>query len=163
MVVNISLFDKYTTFIDDEDSDLSKFTWTAVIPGKHVYAMRITTNTYLHREILRRKVGRNLIKGERTDHINGNSLDNTRSNLRISNASTNTANSNKYMKDISSSMYKGVAWDRDVNKWRASITKDRHLRYIGIYYNEIEAAKAYDRKAIELFGEYARLNFPREE
>lgn len=91
------------------------------------------------------------------DHINGNPLDNRRCNLRICTQSENSAN--KKMYNNKSSVYKGVSWYKTYNKWRCSIGFKRQLIFIGYYDNEEDAAKAYDEKAKELFGEYALLNF----
>lgn len=57
------------------------------------------------------------------------------------------------------SKYKGVSFAKDRNKWRATITKDRKRFHIGYFDNEYESALAYDKKALSLFGEYAKTNF----
>ena len=105
---------------------------------------------YIHRLIKRAK------EGETIDHINGNKLDNRRSNLRRITMSNNIANSNKRVTNTSG--YKGVHKFRD--KWQAQITKDYKSIHIGYFEDLVQAAKAYDKKAFELFGNYARFNFP---
>jgi hypothetical protein len=62
------------------------------------------------------------------------------------------ANSRK--RNNASSKYKGVSWDDSRKQWRASIPI-----FLGRFDSEIEAAKAYDKKAKELYGEFALLNF----
>lgn len=88
------------------------------------------------------------------DHINGNKLDNRKSNLRICTDAENARNSSK-----KSGNFKGVQWRSDKHKFRARIMDNGKEIFIGYFTNEIEAAKAYDTKAKELFGEFARLNF----
>jgi hypothetical protein len=58
------------------------------------------------------------------------------------------------------SKYKGVYWEKRYRKWCAAIWFEGRNHYLGSFDVEIEAAKAYDRKAVELFGEFAYLNFP---
>jgi hypothetical protein len=58
------------------------------------------------------------------------------------------------------SRYKGVRLSRHRGKWRAEIMKDRRTLYLGMFASEEDAARAYDRKALELHGPAARLNFP---
>ena len=65
-----------------------------------------------------------------------------------------------------SSQYRGVCWDKQRNKWRATIRKPsfvdpKRLKItIGMFDNEVDAAKSYDTKAKELYGALAKLNFP---
>lgn len=91
------------------------------------------------------------------DHRNGNKLDNTRANLRPATPSQNQANRGPTKH---SSRFKGVSYRPAQNKWTAQIMFQRKLIYLGFYANEEDAARAYDAKAIELFGEFARTNFP---
>lgn len=98
-------------------------------------------------------------KEMQVDHINGNRLDCRKSNLRIC---TNQQNQWNRRPEGGSSKYKGVWLFKKVKKWTAKIYLNNKNVYIGIFKTEIEAAKAYDKKAKELFGEFARLNFPNE-
>ena len=93
----------------------------------------------------------------RPDHVNGNGLDNRESNLRPATRSQNAMNQPKR---LGTSRFKGVSWHRKSGKWLCQIVKDRKIYVLGYFTDEIEAACAYDRKAVELFGEFARLNFP---
>jgi len=90
------------------------------------------------------------------DHINGNSLDNRKQNLRKSNYTSNNKNAKK-RKDYKDSKYKGVR--RCDKRWMARIQCNKVRIVIGYYDTEIEAAKGYDKKAKELHGEFAWLNF----
>jgi hypothetical protein len=60
----------------------------------------------------------------------------------------------------SASRYKGVYWFRGTRKWVASIRRNKKTYHIGYFKNEIDAARAYDERAMELHGEFACLNFP---
>lgn len=96
-------------------------------------------------------------KGIMIDHINGDTLDNRKSNLRVADSSGNKANSKKQVG--TSSIYKGVSFAKRSKLWYASIKFDGRSRNLGYFKDEIEAAKAYDRAARELFGEFAKPNF----
>lgn len=94
-------------------------------------------------------------KNEVVDHINHDTLDNRRCNLRVC---TNQQNSmNQRPQAGKSSKYKGVS---KTIKYQASISYNGKSIHLGVFDDEIEAAKAYDVKAKELFGEFAYLNFP---
>jgi len=67
------------------------------------------------------------------------------------------ANKSKY-KSGRTSKYKGVCWHKQHCRWYAQIQKDHKNVYLGLYSDPVEAAKAYDRAAIGLFGEYAATN-----
>lgn len=91
------------------------------------------------------------------DHINGNTLDNRRANLRVC---TNAENIRNSRINTGSSRFKGVYYDKAKARWKAQIGYDNQRFHIGFYATEEEAAIAYDLKANELFGQYAHLNFP---
>ncbi len=93
----------------------------------------------------------------RTDHANGNGLDNRQCNLRAATARQNAFNSRKPV-GAKVSRFKGLARTKG-GRWAACI-RDGKMRHLGMFDCEIEAAQAYDRAAIELHGEFARLNFP---
>lgn len=106
-----------------------------------------------------------IILGMCSDHKNGDRLDNRKCNLRLATQQQNMANTKKIIRNndyhINSSKYKGVMKRSDyVSKWRARIRFNGKLIHLGNFDNEIKAAIAYDKKAIELFGEFACVNFP---
>lgn len=90
------------------------------------------------------------------DHIDGNRKNNAINNLRFCTNSQNQMNSVK--KPHTSSQFKGVSLHTSTNLWIASVTKQGKRYHLGLFTDEIEAAKAYNKKAIELFGEFANLN-----
>jgi len=89
------------------------------------------------------------------DHINHNTLDNRRCNLRVCTQNQNRYNLN--LRKNNQSGYKGVSFKH--NHWEVQLKKDKKYIYGGSFKDKIEAAKAYDKKAKELFGEFAKLNF----
>ena len=91
------------------------------------------------------------------DHKNRNSLNNHLSNLRWCTRKENNQNMSK--RKNTSSVYKGVYFDKALNKWRAQIKHNDQRIHLGCYTDEADAGRAYDRKANELFREFANLNF----
>lgn len=95
------------------------------------------------------------------DHINHNGLDNRKANLRPATKSQNTINKPYKKKKGAHSKYRGVTWQKSINKWQAQIRAKGNPRVIGYFEDEIEAAKAYDAAAKKHHGEFAVLNFPK--
>lgn len=149
--------------LDEEDKDLM---------DKHLYLLinkkRLNQRVYLqtvwhvkgkryqstiHRIVLSRMMGRELLKGEYVDHIDMNGLNNKRDNLRIATQGLNNANT-KLRKDNTLGI-KGV-W-RWQNKYRAGITVNGNRIDLGVFSTADEARAAYCRAAKEYFGEFARF------
>lgn len=93
---------------------------------------------------------------DKVDHINGNTLDNRRENLRFVSQSQNMINAG--LRSTNKSGYKGVCFVTREKKWLATIWKDGKQKYLGFHNKAEDAAKAYNEAAISLHGEYARLN-----
>ncbi len=152
-VKRIPLGDGLYAYVDAADYDwLSQWTWSSV----NGYAARNEKGklVYMHRQIVQAP------PGKMVDHANHNKLDNTRANLRPCLHHENQRNQRK--KRGSLSRYKGVGYSKDRRKWYAQIKMMGKDIWLGYHATEIEAARAYDRKAVELFGEFANLNFPEE-
>jgi hypothetical protein len=132
--------------------DLSKYRWCASCMNGRAYAVRRTEKgrtVYMHRQIMHAP------KGSIVDHIDHNILNNRRCNLRVCTPEQNYANAGPRG---GSSGFVGV-W-RHRKKWVAGIHwQGKHL-HLGTFDDPVEAAKARDRKAYELHGPYAYLNFP---
>lgn len=151
MAKHIQLTHGKAALVDDEDyEELSRHAWNYSTPQG--YAARkgfLGKKTYMHRQIIEAPAGVDV------DHINGDKLDNRRSNLRLATRAQNMYNTTPRQ---GSSSFKGVCWDKQHNKWKAYIQISRKLIHLGLFTDEIEAARAYNRAAIEHLGEYARLN-----
>jgi len=91
------------------------------------------------------------------DHINRNTFDNRKSNLRKCTPQQNNFNKGKQSNNTSG--YKGVYSSPDKKKWMASIKKGAIIKRMGPFFDKEEAAKAYDIEAVKLFGEFAVTNF----
>lgn len=103
---------------------------------------------FMHREIASPP------KGFVIDHINGNGLDNRRSNLRIATCAENTHNQRLSIR--STSGVKGVTWHRTLSKWQAQITFGRTKKCLGVH-DTIEGAQlAYAMASKELHGDFGR-------
>ena len=90
------------------------------------------------------------------DHIDGNKTNNHHANLRYATHSENGGNMKK--RSDASSIYKGVAWDRGANKWRAQITYARKNNFLEVFTSEREAAESYNAAAVVFYKEFAKLN-----
>lgn len=145
MTKEIKLTKNKVALIDDEDFEfLNQFKWYF----NTGYAMRRNKK----QTILMHRVINNTPDGMETDHINRKKLDNRRINLRSCTNQQNQMNSSKMIN--TTSKYKGVCWHINNKKWQVNIQN----KYLGYFKSELEAAKAYDKAAKELFGEFARLN-----
>lgn len=148
--------------VDDADFiRINKHTWTAQKRATGDYhAARYSGDTYvyMHHEVLE------LPHNEYVDHKDGNGLNNQRYNLRKANKQQNAWNSKK--KVNCRSKYKGVSIctskSSGLVKWRATIQDPvtKRSKHLGVTDTEEEAALLYDRAALTLFGEFARINFP---
>lgn len=166
-MIEIQITKGKVAIVDDCDGYLKTLKWHAVESHGVWYAYKkvIDKQTPMHHFIIERVLGRELNPSEEVDHVNRNGLDNRRSNLRLATKSQQKRNSSKcrfYLGRPPTSKYKGVTRDwKNKNKiWRAQITFDKRVYNLGRFSSEIDAARAYDRKAREVFGEYAKLNFP---
>lgn len=111
-----------------------------------------------NKTIIMHRLIMNTPTGMDTDHKNHNTLNNQRYNLRVCTRFQNMWN--RLPEKGGTSKYKGVCWHKGHKKWVAQIIlKNKHL-HLGDFIDEVEAAKTYDCKAVELHGEFARINFP---
>ncbi len=144
------------TIVDDEDYEkLAQHKWYATFLKSGYYAMRTAGKngkrkaTYMAREIL------NAPKGFHTDHINHNTLDNRKRNLRLATVRQNQGNRRI---QNNRSGYKGVVWVPGVDKWSPRIRIMGKRVYLGLFKDVKDAALVYNQKAREVFGKYAYLN-----
>lgn len=150
---------KYFAQVDDEDyEELNKYNWSAYKNGNTLYALRLETLNGKSKSILLHRTILGLInEKDFCDHKDRNGLNNQKINLRKCTRSENQKNSKSRVN--CSSKYLGVDWDKSRNKWRSQITINHKNKWLGRFYNEIDAAKAYDEAAKFHHKEFANLNF----
>lgn len=164
----IPLSQGYFAQVDDEDFDfLNQWTWRAAVTKRVVYVKRdvfdketkTSTAIYMHRLLM--SPDTKMV----VDHVDHNGLNNQKINLRICTQTENKQNRRPNKLQHRTSIYKGVCY-----AYRKVISRGKEYYYyawqariqnktLGIFKTEVEAALAYDNKAIELFGEFANLNF----
>lgn len=159
----IKLTQGKVALVDNEDYEfLNQYNWKAKKTRTDIYYADTNigqengkqTSLLIHRLILQKELEKN--PKLEVDHINHNGLDNQKHNLRLVTRSQNQMN-NRHRKN-NSSEYRGVSFHKKSNKWQARICLNKTKIHLGLYDNEIDAADAYNKAAIELFKEYGYLN-----
>lgn len=157
--VTLSLIRGEQCLIDRADFQrLSQFRWRLF---RKTYAIaNIKRNgawdtVFMHRLVL----GLQPHDGIHADHINGNGLDNRRSNLRVATVAQNSANRRK---TSGVSRFKGVCFSKNPLRHKSPWLAKLCGKCIGWFPSEEEAARAYDREALKRFGQFAKLNFPQQ-
>jgi hypothetical protein len=157
-MAEVLLSNGMAALIDDADLHLiDGLTWCAANTktknSDRWYAMAWNKgrggSVYMHRLVMGAE------KGQYVDHIDGNSLNNYRANLRFCTLAQNNGNARWA---TGSSGFRGVHATRS-GKWSARIAvMSREIR-LGTFKRPEDAAMAYDKAALEYFGEFATLNF----
>lgn len=140
------------TVVDDEDYEelnMSKWFYNSGYAGRHIRKEKLYT-VFIHSLLM------NPPEGYLVDHINGDTLDNRRTNLRFCTKSENAHNRKASIGGTSK--YKGVTWRKDWGKWVAQIKVAGKKLSLGGYSKEEEAALAYNEAALKYFGEFSKLN-----
>jgi HNH endonuclease len=160
MSKNIQITRGQIAIVDDEDYEwLNQWKWSAswieATKSFRVVRTQKGKTIYMHRLIM------DAPSEYDVDHINHNSLDNRKTNLRLATTSQNMQNGS--IKKGNTSGYKGVSWNNRYKIFYAQIAYGGKNRYIGRFDDPVQAAKAYDKKAREIFGVFANVNFEESE
>ena len=147
---------KYALVDDDNYEWINQWKWCAAKWGNSYYAIRALRENgkqetvYMHRVILRAQ------HKHHCDHIDGDGLNNTVSNLRLCSRAENYINRRKYISNTSG--YKGVSWYKPDSKWLARIGVGGKRIFLGYYDDKVDAARAYNDAAKNYHGKFAHLN-----
>lgn len=146
--------------VDDADFErISAFKWRAAWDPKaqSFYAVRSLPRIngkrpteYMARAVVAASAA------DTVDHRDHDTLNNTRPNLRATTHCNNLKNRQK--RTVATSIYKGVHWHKAAKKWQAKIRSDNKEIYLGLYAEEVDAARAYDMASERLHGEYGLRN-----
>jgi len=158
MIVKVS---DYETIIDDADfENFLKITWNVrkheIAKGRiyfqgHIWVDGKRKTTTLHRYLMR-CTNRD---GKYVDHIDGNTLNNSKSNLRVCTNAENCRNQKR--KSNNTSGYKGVSYHKLTGKWQAQIRANGKVFYLGVHLTPELAYEVYC-KAVPLYhGEFGRI------
>jgi len=157
LVCHIGLTQGLFATVDAADYErLRAYKWHALRRKGRFYACRTVNGRHvmMHRVILPPPPGMVV------DHIDGNGLNNCRANLRICTPAQNACNRGKNR--TCANEFKGVWPDKKSGKYHAAVSHKGETFYLSTFATALEAARAYDRKAIEMHGRYAHVNLPDE-
>ena len=152
--------------VDSEDFDyLNQWSWYAVkdkrgnfyaISNSKIDSLLEPPSAPPDASMARVILGLNVCNPLQADHINHNTLNNKKSNLRKCTRTQNQGN--RKIESGGTSKYKGVSWHRRGKIWQARLGIDGQLKYLGTFENERTAAFAYNLAAKKHFGKFAKLN-----
>lgn len=153
----IKLTQGKVALVDDEDFEfLNQWKWCFHIG----YATRnaVLKDGGKRKTIRIHRVVLNCPDDLQVDHINHDTLDNRKENLRLCTVKQNSGNQRGHSK--SSSGYRGVSWIVQHEKWAAQLVENHNHHFLGYYDDKEEAARAFDKASKLYYGEFAFLNFP---
>lgn len=151
-IIDSPKYGKHTVLIDDEDWEkVNKYVWH--VSYHHNGKIKTVSTNEKGTQL---KLHKFLTGYTLTDHIDGNPLNNQKENLRECTQQKNTWNA--ALSKRNKTGFKGVYWEESRKKYQAYIKIGDKKKHLGRYVNASDAARAYNKAAIENFGEFARLN-----
>ena len=146
---------KVNVLVDDSDyAYLSQFNWQVdkfdTVQRHTKFSNGVKGHILIHRDILKPN------KNQEVDHIDGNRLNNQRSNLRFATSSQNKIN--RGARKDNQSGYKGVSWHKQRDKWTARIMANGKYQHLGLFENILDAVTAYNEAALKYQGSFAWTN-----
>lgn len=152
----IALTQGLVAIVDDADYErllsYKWFAWASDRSDRNYAATKRKGVLLMHRVVMQAS------PGQFVDHINGDGLDNRKSNLRFVTNSQNAQN-RRLQSTKNTSGYKGVSFRKRTGRWEASIKLNQKQKWLGSFTSPLAAARSYDEAAKQLFGDYGRLNF----
>lgn len=158
-MIEVPLTKGYVAVIDDEYWELvAQHRWRVLVQPHGQYAIAaLPRRNGKQRTLSMHRLILDAGSGQMVDHIDKDGLNNKRGNLRFCTKAQNAQNRRHLGGE---SPYRGVFWYKKSGRWGARITARREERFLGLFSSEEEAARAYDRSALELHEQFANLNFP---
>lgn len=156
MSKRISLTQGQFAIVDDEDyQELIKYKWCAHYSkiAKSFYVSRNDRSSGKKKTIRMHHQIMNTPKGMNTDHINHNTLDNRKCNLRVCTKSQNMMNHRRLSNNTSG--VTGVCWDKRSQRWHSQIVVNKKGMHLGYYENKEDAINARKQAENKYFGEFA--------
>lgn len=145
----------HRVIVDNDDNDdfekINNLTWTPVKKGKNYYFVNnYKTRKYLHQVILGKE------EGSVIDHINQNTLDNRKENLRHVDKRMNALNIS-VPNSNNTSGYTGVSWDKVKKKWVARRRINGKYKFLGYFSEKMDAVKVIDDGDMKILGKLRRI------
>lgn len=155
-VAYVPLTKGYEAVIDAADVRLVEGrNWCASVMGRSIYAHNTLYTRVKPQKFIMHRVIIGATSSQIVDHIDGNGLNNMRSNLRTATHAENLRNQRTSTRNTSG--IKGVIWDKQRGKWKAQITLSGKKHYLGLFENMDDAAQAYARGSASLHQAFGRL------
>jgi len=157
-MLSIELTQGYKAVVDEDDYEfLNQFKWHALIQGENIYACRYQTRNKKQRYVRMHRAILGVYNSSiDVDHINRNTLDNRKSNIRMALHYENLRNRSKQKNNTSG--YKGVSWHKQLRRWSVRIKHNGKYHSIGTYYDKRDAALAYNVAAHIFHNKFANKN-----